>query len=119
MRRLVGTTVAGLMAVTILTAQSTIAGTWQGETGGGASIVLDLTVKGTTLTGTLTRDGQSTPISDGKVSKDTFSFKAKLNEQLEGLSGERTGEDLKVWLDRQGPSRAIVLKRAKPAAPKH
>ena len=118
MRRLVCITVAGLIAVTALAAQSTIAGTWQGETGGGASLVLDLAVKDTALTGTLTRDGQSTPISDGKVSKDTFSFKAKLSDQLEGLSGERAGEDLKLWLDRQGPSRAIVLKRAKPAAPK-
>jgi hypothetical protein len=118
MRRLVGLTVASLMAVTTLAAQSTIAGTWQGETGAGASLVLDLAVKDTTLTGTLTRDGQSNPISDGKVSKDTFTFKAKMNDQLEGLSGERAGEDLKVWLDRQGPSKAIVLKRVKPAAPK-
>jgi hypothetical protein len=118
MRRLVEMAVAGLIAVTTLAAQSTIAGTWQGETGGGAAIVLDLAVKDTTLTGTLTRDGQRTPISDGKVSKDTFTFKAKLNDQPEGLSGERAGDDLKVWLDRQGPSRAIVLKRVKPAAPK-
>src|SRR6185295_1585346 len=117
MHRLVGLTVAGLMAVTTLAAQSTIAGTWQGETGGGASLVLDLAVKDTTLTGTLTRDGQSTPISDGKVSKDTFTFKATLNDQVESLSGERAGDDLKVWLDRQGPSKAIVLKRVKPAAP--
>ncbi len=118
MNKLLYTAVASVMTVTAVAAQSTIAGTWQGESDGGASIVLALTVKDTTLTGTLTRDGQSTPISDGTVSKDTFTFKATLNDQAESLSGERAGDNLKVWLDRQGPSKAIVFKRVKPAGPK-
>ena len=118
LRRLLAVVVASLITATTFATQSTIAGTWQGESGGGASIVLELAVKDTALTGTMTRDGVKAPISDGKVAKNTFSFKTKLNDQVEGLSGEQAGEDLKVWLDRQGPARAIVLKRVKPAKPK-
>jgi hypothetical protein len=98
-------------------AQSTFTGTWRGETNAGASVQLELIVKGSTLTGTLTRNDQSTPISDGHVSKGSFTFKAKLSEQLETFSGERAGDDIKVWLDRQGRDTAITLKRAKATAP--
>ncbi len=102
-----------LTAAVLARAETGLTGTWQGETDGGASIVLDLTVKGTTLTGTLVRDGQRTPLSNGKVSKNTFTFKATLNERTEGFSGELAGGPIRIWLDRQGPSKAIVLKRAK------
>lgn len=94
-------------------AQATLTGKWQGETANGASIVLDLAVKGTTLTGTFTRNGVSTPLSEGKISKNTFTFKATLNDQAEGFSGELADNQIKVWLDRQGVSTAIVLKRVK------
>jgi hypothetical protein len=97
--------------------QNTLTGTWRGVTNAGASVQLDLTAKGTTLTGTLTRNRESTPISDGKVSKDGFTFRATLNGQSEGYSGERAGDELKVWLDRQGRETAIVLTRAKRTAP--
>ena len=45
------------------------------------------------------------------MSENTFTFKAKLNDQTETFSGELAGDEIKVWLDRQGPERAIVLKR--------
>ena len=106
-----------LLPGALAAAQNSITGTWRGETNAGASLQLELVVKGSTLTGTLTRNGQSTPISDGHVSKDSFTFKAKLNEQLEAISGERAGDDIKVWLDRQGRETAITLKRAKATTP--
>jgi hypothetical protein len=96
-------------------AQATLTGKWQGETNAGAAIVLDLAVKGTALTGTLTRNGVSTSLSEGKVSKNTFTFKAKLSDQIEEFSGELADNQIKVWLDRQGASTAIVLKRVKSA----
>lgn len=96
-------------------AQATLTGKWQGETNSGAAIVLDLAVKGTALTGTLTRNGVSTPLSEGKVSKNTFTFKAKLSDQTEEFSGELADNQIKVWLDRQGASTAIVLNRVKSA----
>lgn len=94
---------------------ATMTGKWQGDTDGGAALVLDVTVKGDTLTGTLTRNGQSSPLSEGKIVKNTFSFKATLNERAEGLSGEHKGDEIRIWLDRQGPEKAVVLNRVKQA----
>ena len=96
----------------VLQAQSPLNGTWEGETRGGSSIVLNLAVKETVLTGTLVRNGQRTTISDGKVSGNAFTFTAILNDQKEGFSGELAGGGLRIWLDRQGSSTAIVLRRA-------
>ena len=101
-----------LVAATGL-AQSGLTGTWQGMTGAGAKIVLDLTVKDATLSGTLTRDDVPSKITDGKVDKKTFTFKATLGDQVESLTGEMTGDEIKVWLDRQGPERAITFTRMK------
>lgn len=95
----------------VLAAQDGLSGRWEGETNTGAALALDLTAKGATLTGTLTRNGQNSPLSDGTVSEKTFAFKAKLGDQTEALSGELAGDEIKLWLDRQGPERAIVLKR--------
>jgi hypothetical protein len=97
-------------------AQATLTGKWQGKTNGGAVLVLDLTVKGTVLTGSLTRNDVSTTISEGTVSKNTFTFKATLGDQIEGVSGELADNQIKVWLDRQGASTAIVLNRVKSAS---
>ena len=118
MLRTAFTTALLLACAVVAGAQSPLNGTWQGATDGGASILLDLTVKGDTLTGTLTRDGASSPLSEGKVTKNTFSFKATLNEKTEALSGELKGEELRVWLDRQGPERAVVFTRVKAAPSK-
>lgn len=101
------------MFACVVQAQDTLSGTWEGETRNGASIVLNLEAKGTALTGTLVRSGQSATLSDGTVSKNTFTFKATLNDQPEGFSGELTGDEIKIWMDRQGASNAIVLRRVK------
>lgn len=92
-------------------AQATLSGTWEGETDNGASIALTLTAKGTALTGTLVRNGERATLSDGKVSKSTFTFKATVNAQSEAFSGELMRDEIKLWLDRQGPAAAIVLRR--------
>jgi hypothetical protein len=94
-------------------AQATLTGKWQGETKSGSTIVLDITVKDAELTGTMTRNEQRAPISEGKVAKKTFTFKTTINDQAAAFSGELAGDDIKIWMDRQGPSAAIVLKRVK------
>ena len=94
-------------------AQSTAAGKWQGETANGTRLELELTVKDKTLTGTLTRDGDRAPLSDGAVSNNQIAFKAKLGGQIESLSGEVRGDELRIWLDRQGAAKAIAMKRVK------
>jgi hypothetical protein len=115
MKRFFSVVGMALLLTIVAAAQAGLTGKWEGETGAGAPIVLDLTVKGKVLTGTLTRSGLSSPLSEGKVTKSTFTFKATLNGQIEGFSGELTGDRINVWLDRQGSTRAVVLKRAKRA----
>ena len=94
-------------------AEGGITGKWQGKTMNGTEIALDLTVTKAALTGTFTRRELTVPIAEGKVSKNTFTFKATMNNQTEGFSGELAGDELKVWLDRQGRESAALLKRAK------
>jgi hypothetical protein len=97
----------------ILRAQDGLTGVWEGETPNGASLTLTLTVKDSTLTGTVVRNGQSATISDGTVSKDNhFTFKVTLSEQLESVTGDLVGDEIKIWLDRQGPTNAVVLRRS-------
>ena len=98
---------------------TTMTGKWQGDTDGGAALALDVTVKGETLTGTLTRNGQGSPLSEGKITKNAFSFKATINERTEGFSGEHKGDEIRIWLDRQGPEKAVVLTRVKTAPSKN
>jgi hypothetical protein len=94
-------------------AQGEITGKWRGQTRNGTEIVLHLVAKGTALTGALARNGESVPISDGKVSKQTLTFKAVLNDQTEGFSGELNGDQNKIWMDRLGPPSTAVLQRVK------
>jgi hypothetical protein len=94
-------------------AQVPVAGKWQGTTRNGMHVVLDLKAAGQVLTGTLTRDGEPSTITEGKVSKSTVTFKAILGEQEEALTGQLDGEQLRVWLDRQGPDGAVDFKRLK------
>jgi hypothetical protein len=113
MTRILSATLLALASIAVAQTQSALTGQWQGETTNGTPIQLELTATSTTLTGTLTRDGQPLTITDGKVSKNTFTFRATLGDQTEGFTGEVAGDEIKVWLDRQGPGRAAILKRVK------
>lgn len=97
--------------VVLTRVQPELTGKWQGTTKNGFHIDLDLIATGGTLTGTLTRNGEPTKITDGKVSTNTFTFKATLGEQTEAFTGEMAGAEVTVWLDRQGRDRAAILKR--------
>lgn len=113
MKRILTATMVTLALAAVIHAQAALTGKWQGETRNGSHIVLDLTATEEALTGTLTRNDQTVTITDGKVSKNTFTFKATINDQTEAFTGKPDGDDLKVWLDRQGPDCAVVLKRVK------
>lgn len=102
-----------LVTTAVSHAQAGLTGTWTGETRSGSAVVLDITVKGADLTGTLTRNDQRSPITEGKVAKTTFTFKSTINDQVIAFSGELAGDDIKIWMVQQGPSAAIVLKRVK------
>ncbi len=113
MRKVLTNVLIVLMATAVVYAQSGLTGKLEGTTPNGASLALDLTATDTMLTGTLSRNGESTKITDGKVSKNTFTFKATMNDQPEGLSGELVNDEVRIWLDRRGPESAIALKRVK------
>jgi len=100
-----------LLLAAIIQAEPGLTGKWLGTTASGTEIILELAATETSLTGTLTRSGQTVTISDGKVSKDTFTFKALVNDQAEAFTGKLAGDEVKVWLNRQGPNRAALLKR--------
>jgi hypothetical protein len=51
--------------------------------------------------------------TDGNVSKNTLAFTVKIGDQTEALTGEIAGDAIELWLDRQGRTNAVVLKRAK------
>ncbi len=105
---------AMVLMITGLAAQHALNGAWHGETRNGSAIVLTLAVEADALSGTLTRNGEPATLSDGKLSKQQFTFKATINDQTEGFSGELAGDAIKVWMDRQGPDTAITLRRATP-----
>jgi hypothetical protein len=113
MIRMITIAVLAVAASAAASAQTTLAGTWRGETSSGTAIVLQVSVKAAALSGTLTRGEITAALADGKVSKEQFTFKAKFNDQVEGFTGELAGDRLKLWLDRQGPASAVVLTRVK------
>jgi hypothetical protein len=104
-------TIALLVLPAAVHGQSAVTGKWQGKTPNGFQLELDLIATEDDLTGTFTRNGQPITITQGKVSKNTFTFKVTMNSQTEGFTGEINGDQIKVWMDRQGPSAAAALKR--------
>ena len=113
MTKVFATVGVALMIAVAAAAQSGLAGKWEGTTPNGATLALDLTVKDTALVGTLTRNDEKFAIADGKVKDNAFSFKATMNDKPEGFSGELKGNELRIWLDRQGPENAITMTRAR------
>lgn len=98
-------------ALTSLHAQAGIAGKWEGATATGRPITLELKVKGTDLTGTLTLASQSAPITDGKVDGKTCSFRATIEDRSPQFTGRLVGEDLELTVE--GVANPVTLKRAK------
>jgi hypothetical protein len=112
MRRFL-TFVAMLGAICALGAQtsSPFAGKWQGETGAGRRVALDLAVKGAQATGTFTLVQQSVEITEAKVDGKTLSFRVALEGRTPMITGERVGEQLKLVVD--GISNPMLLSRVK------
>jgi hypothetical protein len=111
MKRILTAATLALVFVAGVYTRAALTGKWQGETKSGVTIILDLTSVKTALTGTLTYNGQPSTITDGEVSKNTFTFKATIDDQIEGFSGELDGDQITFWPNRLGRQRATVLKR--------
>lgn len=81
-----------------------VTGRWVGRTLTGLQIVLELKAEGSALSGTLTRNRRSRPITDGKVTAEGLSFNARLGRQIERFSGRyRQSGRLHVTIDSMGP----------------
>jgi len=96
-----------------LAAQSrpAFAGKWQGETGTGRRVALDLTVNGSQATGMFTLVQQTVEIMEGTVNDKTLSFKVALEGRTPMITGEMVGEQLKLVVD--GVSNPVLLSRVK------
>ena len=107
------TLIVVLCAVCALAAQtaSGFTGMWQGETGNGRRVVLDVRVKGSLATGTFTLDRQTVEITDAKVDDKVLSFKVALEGRTPMIAGEMVGEQLKLVVD--GVSNPVLLSRVK------
>jgi hypothetical protein len=88
-----------------------LTGKWQGETQAGRQVQLDVKAAGAQLTGTLTIDKSAAAISEGKVTKDTFSFKAPIDGRAVGFTGKIAGDEVELTHD--GAKKPVLLKRMK------
>lgn len=105
---LTGATLALVLAA-VVHAQATVTGKWQGETKGGSQVVLDVKAIKTELTGTLTVDGEPNAISEGKMTKDAFTFTVL----RDAFAGKFADDQITIWMEKRGPESAAVLKRVK------
>jgi len=115
MKKLAVTLAVTVALSTIALAQSAVTGKWEGQTPNGSSLALDTAAKSATLTGTMTVGTEKSPLTDGKVSKNTLSFTVSMEGGTEAFTGEVSGDAMKIWMDSRGPNAAITLKRVKPA----
>ena len=114
MKNVLSTIAAVALFSLIATAQRGLTGQWKGTTGQGQAVALDLKVNGGRLTGTLTLSQQTVTISEGKIDKAAFTFKAPvkdMNDRIVVFSGEVKGDE--IALTPEGARAAAILKRVK------
>ena len=93
-------------------AQSGLTGKWQGTTGSGRPLVLELKVNEHQLTGRLTLAQQSADITEGKVEGQTFSLTAgPLDGRTVVCTGRLAGNEVELIV--QGVGSPLTLKRMK------
>ena len=112
MRKVLNVLLVVLLLCVMAQAQTDLSGKWTETTPSGLNAELDVKATETSMTGTFTVRGRPLTISDAKVTKNTFTFKAALEGQPEGFSGELNGDSMVLWRDRNGKVDALTLKRA-------
>ena len=112
MKRILNVLLLVLLLCVMAQAQTGLSGQWTETTPSGLNAELDVKATDTALTGTFSVRARPLAITDGKVTKNTFTFKAALEGQPEGFSGELKGDEIVLWRDRNGKGDALTLKRA-------
>jgi len=111
-RKVLNVLLVVLLLCVMAQAQTDLSGKWTETTPSGLNAELDVKATETSMTGTFTVRGRPLTISDAKVTKNTFTFKAALEGQPEGFSGELNGDSMVLWRDKNGKVDAVTLKRA-------
>lgn len=111
-RRMLNVLLLVVLLCVLAQAQTDLSGKWTETTPSGLNAELDVKATETSMTGTFTVRGRPMTISDAKVTKNTFTFKAALEGQPEGFSGELNGDSMVLWRDKNGKVDAVTLKRA-------
>jgi len=109
------------LALSIGAAAADIAGMWIAQVpgrNGTRDTKFNLKVDGDKLTGTISVDGQDTPIADGKVSGDSVSFTANMDRGGNTIkftfTGKMSGDEIQFKREGgQGQAREFTAKRAK------
>ena len=109
-----GLALAGMLAA------ADVAGKWQAQVpgrNGTRDTTFDLKTDGGKLTGTMSVEGQSVPLADGKVSGDTVSFTASMdrggNTIKYSFTGKVAGNEIQFKRESgQGQPREFTAKRA-------
>ena len=112
MRKVLNVLLVVLLLCVLAQAQTGMSGKWTETTPSGLNAELDIKATETSMTGTFTVRGRPMTISDAKVTKNSFTFKAALEGQPEAFSGELNGDSMLLWRDKNGKVDALTLKRA-------
>jgi len=111
-KRILNVLLIVLLLCVMAGAQTGLSGKWTETTPSGLNAELDVKATEAAFTGTFTVHGRPMTISDAKVTKNTFTFKAALEGPPEGFSGELNGDSMVLWRDKNGKGDALTLKRA-------
>jgi hypothetical protein len=103
MTRVAAIALMSLFFLTGATAQTPASSRWQGTTANGRSVTLELKMNGSQPIGALTIDGETTPISDVKVS-----FKTRVQGQDMTISGWPVAGGLELLPE--GAENSVVLR---------
>ena len=94
----------------VVVGQAALIGTWEGETGQGRLIALEVKAEKDTLTGGLSVDGRTALFKDGKMTgKTTFTFMASLDGATRTFMGELVGDELRLTFE--GARAPAILRR--------
>jgi hypothetical protein len=111
-RKFVMVAAIALVMAAAMNAQSALTGVWEGASPGGERVTFDAKVTDTTLTGTVTINGDGKTIADGTFVNNAVSFTITLlNGTTQAFGGELVGEELRPWAARRGPANAAILQR--------
>jgi hypothetical protein len=114
LRKVLMVAAIALVMVAAMKAQSALTGVWEGASPGGERVTFDAKVTDTTLTGTVTINGDGKTIADGTFVNNAVSFTITLlNGTTQAFGRELVGEELRLWAARRGPGNAVILKRVK------